>query len=186
MTLFISLNDQFSQFKHMIWIRYRFVRFGNHWILFLFPMGLLGVLIYSKFIYKKKGNKTQTNNKCLNNWVIMSQLQLALAMTPQVSGSLLQEWNTIPSKIHSLICFSDDGFREHYLHRLSAKTWEFATTVIVFKPFSDISRPLDGSTVILEDETLMKANLWEPKCLDFYLKFLMTLLHMQKYVHFLN
>lgn len=52
----------------------------------------------TKFIYKNKENKTQTNNKCLNNWVIMSQLQLALAMILQVSGSLLQEWNTLPSK----------------------------------------------------------------------------------------
>lgn len=70
---------------------------------------------------QKKENKTQTNNKCLNNWVIMSQLQLALAMILQVSGSLLQEWNN-SFKIHSLICFSDDGFKEHYLHHLSAKT----------------------------------------------------------------
>lgn len=38
----------------------------------------------TKFIYKNKENKTQTNNKCLNNWVIMSQLQLALAMILQV------------------------------------------------------------------------------------------------------
>lgn len=37
MTLLIYLNYQISQFKHMIWIRYRFVKFGNHWILFLFP-----------------------------------------------------------------------------------------------------------------------------------------------------
>lgn len=68
---------------------------------------------------QKKENKTQTNNKCLNKWVIMSQLQLALAMILQVSGSLLQEWNTIPSKYIPSSAFQ---MMVSDLHRLSAKT----------------------------------------------------------------
>lgn len=160
MTLLIYLNYQFSQFKHMIWIRYRFVKFGNHWILFLFPNKPNSFTKIRKIKHKPTISVSITGSSCHSfslPWQWFSKSAAGM------------EHNSF--KIHSLICFSDDGFREHYLHRLSAKTWEFATTVIVFKPFSDIPRPLDGSTVILEEKTLMKAILWEPKCFDFYLNF---------------
>lgn len=54
MTRLIYLNDQFSQFKHMIWIRYRFMKFGNHRILFLFNW-VVGSFDLHQIHLQKKG-----------------------------------------------------------------------------------------------------------------------------------
>lgn len=71
----------------------------------------------------------------------------------QLQGSLA--WSTILPK--DILSFGiDDGGREHFFTSARLRSGDCERTLftfILFKPFSDASRPIDGGTVILEETT---------------------------------